>query len=106
MLTFFVKTRHWELMPLAKRPSVGYTNFKSVITETYEIGLVWFIISLFQFMVRFWQILSRSSKIEKSFVWKQQNSYPRDSVDIYIKEFLDTKLAKKTIVSTVSKKTW
>ena len=53
MLTFFVKTRHWELMPLAKRPSVGYTNFKSVITETYKIGLVWLLFRCFSLWLDF-----------------------------------------------------
>ena len=101
MLKFLVKPRHLQLMLLGKRSSSGvYTNFKSFIPETYEIGLINSLLTrCFSLRSDFFKF-HHESDILKSILYK--HSYTRDLVDKCVKEILEKLLAPKIIVSTVS----
>ena len=76
-----------------------YTNFDSFIPETYKTGLIK------SLLFRCFNLCSdfhHEIDILKGILYK--NSYPRDFVDKYIKEFLDRVLTRKVVVSTVPKK--
>ena len=79
-----------------------YTNFKSFIPGTYKIGLIKSLLfrcfSLCSDFIKFHHEIDKL----KSILYK--NSYPRDSIDKCIKEFLDKILTPKPVVSTVPKK--
>ena len=84
--------------------SGAYTNFKSLIPETCKIGLIKSLLfrcfSLCSDFIKF----HREIKKLKSILYK--NSYPRDLVDKFIKEFLVKIVAPKPIVRTVPKKNY
>ena len=77
-----------------------YTNFNSFIPETYKTGLF----KLLLFRCLFLDLVKFHHEINmlKSILY--ENSYPRDFVDKCIKQFLDTILTQKVVVSTVPKK--
>ena len=75
--------------------SGAYTNFKRFIAETYKIclikSLLFWCFSLCSDFIKFHHEIDKL----KSILYK--NSYPRDLVDKYIKEFLDKILAPKPV---------
>ena len=79
-----------------------YTNFNSLIPETYKTGLI------MSLLFRCFSLCSdfvnshHEINILKSILYK--NSYPRDIVDKCIKEFLDRVLTRKAVASTAPKK--
>ena len=79
-----------------------YTNFNSIIPETYKIGLTESLLpqcfNLFSDFVKFHHEIN----ILKGILYK--NSYPSDFVEKCIKKFLDKVLTQKVVVSTLPKK--
>ena len=81
-----------------------YTNFKSLIPETYKIGLIKSLFWCFSLCSNFIKFHHEIDKLKRILY---QNGYPHDLVEKCIKEFLDKVLAPKLlvlVVSTVPKK--
>ena len=79
-----------------------YTNFNSIIPGTYKIGLTESLLpQCFNFFSDFAKF-HHEINILKGILYK--NSYPRDFVEKCVKNFLDTVLTQKVVVSTVPKK--
>ena len=79
-----------------------YTNFKSFIPETYEIGLIKSL--LFQCFSLCSDFIKFHHEIDKLKSILYKKCYLPDLFDKCIKEFLDEILAPKPVVSTVPKK--
>ena len=86
-----------------KKTFIGvYTNFNSLIPETYKTSLIesllfrWFNLHL-DFVK-----LHHEINILKNILYK--NSYPHDLVEKCIKKFVDKVLTQKVVLSTVPKK--
>ena len=77
-----------------KWPSVGvYTNFKSFVPQTYEIGLIKSL--LFQCFSLSSDFIKFHHEIDKLNSILYKNSYPRDLADKCIKKILNKTLAPK-----------
>ena len=86
MVVHFFRHQHFVTNVYRKRTFSGvYTNLKNFIHETYETGLIKSV--FFQYFSLYLDFvkLHHEINISKSILYK--DSYPRDFVDKYIKEF-------------------
>ena len=79
-----------------------YSNFNSLISEEYKIGLI------FTLLFRIFSIVSDFSRFHSEvYDLKEilkQNTFPIKLIDSYIKNFLNKRLTKKPVTLTVEKK--